>query len=108
MSQYLLRRLLQGGFTLLVVAVLIFILSRVTGDPVAFLVPEDADEQQRVEIRRGLGLDRPYHIQLALFLASALRGDLGESFRYRQSATDLFLSGCPTRCASFPWPSVSP
>jgi len=95
MQQYLFRRLLQGLLTLLVVAVLIFILSRVTGDPVAFLVPEDAGEEQRAEIRRGLGLDRPYHIQLALFLSGALRGDLGESIRYRQPATELFFERLP-------------
>jgi peptide/nickel transport system permease protein len=95
MQQYLFRRLLQGVFTLLVVAVLTFILSRVTGDPIAFLLPEDASEQQRAEIRRGLGLDRPYHIQLALFLSGALRGDLGESIRYRQPATALFFERLP-------------
>ncbi len=95
MQQYLFRRLLQGLLTLLVVAVLIFMLSRVTGDPVAFLVPEDAGEEQRAEIRHGLGLDRPYHIQLALFLSGALRGDLGKSIRYRQPATELFFERLP-------------
>lgn len=95
MYQYLFRRLLQGVFTLVVVAVLTFILSRVTGDPVSFLLPEEADEQQRAEIRHGLGLDRPYHIQLGLFLSGALRGDLGESIRYRQPATALFFERLP-------------
>lgn len=95
MHQYLIRRLLQGLLTLLVVAVLIFILSRVTGDPVAFLVPEDAGEEQRAQIRRELGLDRPYHVQLALFLSGALRGNLGDSIRYRQPATALFFNRLP-------------
>jgi peptide/nickel transport system permease protein len=95
MRRYLVRRFLEGLLTLLAVAVLVFVLSRVTGDPVAFMLPEDAGEAERAHVRRVLGLDHPYYVQLALFLGSALKGDLGTSIRYRQPATELFFERLP-------------
>jgi peptide/nickel transport system permease protein len=51
---------------------------------------------------RILGLDRPVHEQLYLFLAGALRGDLGDSIRYRKPATEVFFERLPNTLRLLP------
>ena len=65
------------------------------GDPVEMLVADDADEEDREMVMRNLGLDQPYHIQYYRFLASALRGNLGDSFVFEEPALQLILERMP-------------
>ena len=60
-----------------------------TGDPVTLLVPANATEAARADLRTHLGLDRPVPVQYGLFVLHALGGDLGSSFVYRQRVLDL-------------------
>ncbi len=59
------------------------------------LVADDADEEDREMVMRNLGLDQPYHIQYYRFLASALRGNLGDSFVFEEPALQLILERMP-------------
>jgi len=93
--QFLLRRIPQLVIVLLGVSAVAFGLVRVTGDPVTLLLGEGATKEAIVEVRAELGLDRPLYVQYARFLGSALRGDFGESLRYRQSALSLFVERLP-------------
>ena len=63
-----------------------------TGDPVTLLVPANATEAARADLRAHLGLDRPVAVQYGLFLRHALAGDLGQSFVYRQKVVDLVVA----------------
>jgi peptide/nickel transport system permease protein len=93
--RYILRRLLQGIVLLVVLALIVFALARVTGNPADLLLPEDATAEDREHLLRALGLDRPVHEQLVQFLGGAVRGDLGQSIRYRKPAVEVFFERLP-------------
>jgi peptide/nickel transport system permease protein len=95
MRAFLLRRLLMTALLLFLVALTVFLLGHLTGDPVRLMVPEDATAQEIAAFRRELGLDRPLAVQFADFLAHAVRGDLGRSLRYRQPSLTLVLERMP-------------
>jgi peptide/nickel transport system permease protein len=94
-QRYILRRLLQGVVLLFVLALVVFALARVTGNPADLLLPEDATADDRAHLLRALGLDRPVHEQLVNFLSGAVRGDLGVSIRYRKPAVEVFFERLP-------------
>lgn len=73
-----------------------------TGNPADLLLREDATQEDRVHLLKALGLDRPTHEQLLVFLAGALRGDLGQSIRYRKSAVGVFFERLPNTLALVP------
>lgn len=78
------------------VVTIIFLLLRVSGDPVQLYLPEDATEEQVTQLRAALGLDRPLHVQYGIYLAQLARGDLGESIRYRnQDVREIVLERLP-------------
>ena len=75
---------------LLVVAVFVFLLLRLTpGDPAAIMAGDAATSEQIERIRAGLGLDRPIVVQFGIWLGKVLSGDLGESFYFRIKVTTL-------------------
>jgi peptide/nickel transport system permease protein len=85
-----------------VLAVIVFALARVTGNPADLLLREDATQEDRAHLLKALGLDRPTHEQLLVFLAGALRGDLGQSIRYRKPAVDVFFERLPNTLTLVP------
>ena len=91
MQRFILRRILQSVLLLFVLALVIFAMARVSGSPADLLLREDATQEDRAHLMRALGLDRPLHEQLYIFLAGAVRGDLGDSIRYRKPATEVAL-----------------
>jgi peptide/nickel transport system permease protein len=96
MQRYIVRRLLQAMITLLLVSVIVFILGRLTGDPVALLLTEYSTEEDKIRLTRQLGLDKPLPEQYAIFIGNALRGDLGRSIRgERAPALELILERLP-------------
>ena len=90
MLPFLARRLLSTVPVLLVVAVLVFLMLRLTpGDPAAILAGDAANEDQIARIRANLGLDRPIPVQFAIWAGNLARGDLGESFYYKTGVATL-------------------
>ena len=80
MAAYILRRLFAIIPVMVVVAVFVFFLLRLApGDPVAIIAGEDATVEQLAAVRAKLGLDRPIHEQLALWVLGMLQGDFGTS-----------------------------
>ncbi len=95
MGAYLLRRLLQSAVVLLGVTLLVFVLVRLSGDPVLLLMPPDATAEQVEALRRQLGLDQPVLVQYVRFVERAVQGDFGMSFRNGQPAMGLVLDRIP-------------
>ncbi|QNK67551.1 ABC transporter permease [Variovorax sp. PAMC26660] len=90
MLNFLLRRGLATVPVLLIVAVIVFLLLRMTpGDPAAAIAGDAASVQDIERIRAQLGLDAPIVSQFFGWLGHVLRGDLGYSFFYKMSVTDL-------------------
>src|SRR5437879_8802519 len=87
---------------LFVLALVIFAVARVSGNPADLLLREDATQEDRAHLMRALGLDRPVHEQLYIFLAGALRGNLAASIRYRRPATELFFERLPNTLRLLP------
>lgn len=95
MLRYLLSRLWQSVFVLLGVSVLVFVLVRLSGDPAVLILGPRATDDQIAALRHDLGLDESLPQQYVRFLGSALRGDFGDSIRYRESALPLVVSRLP-------------
>ena len=90
MYAFLARRLLATIPVLLIVAVLVFLMLRLTpGDPAAILAGDAASTDQIAEIRASLGLDRPIIVQFGIWFGNVISGDLGESFFYKTRVTTL-------------------
>lgn len=80
MSGYILRRCLAVIPVMLLVAVFVFLLLRLTpGDPAAIIAGDMATPAQLERIREAMGLNDPLHIQFATWIGQLLRGDLGVS-----------------------------
>ncbi len=93
--RFLLRRVPQLVVVLFGVSIVTFGMVRLTGDPVTVRLGETATDEAIAQIRSELALDRPVHVQYARFIRNALRGDFGESLRYRQPALTLFVERLP-------------
>ena len=90
MYAFLARRLLATIPVLLIVAVLVFLMLRLTpGDPAAVLAGDAASSEQIARIRASLGLDRSIPEQFVIWAGQMLTGDLGESYYYKTKVTTL-------------------
>ena len=90
MVSFLARRLLATIPVLLIVAVLVFLMLRLTpGDPAAILAGDAANTEQIARIRASLGLDQPIVVQFGIWIGNLLSGDLGESFYYKTKVATL-------------------
>ena len=90
MLRYVLRRLLDTIPVVVVVAVFVFLLLRLTaGDPAAIIAGDNANAQQVAEIRERLGLDQPILTQFTTWVGRTVRGDLGESFFFKKTVAEL-------------------
>ena len=93
MALYLLRRLLATIPVMLLVAIFIFLLLRLTpGDPAVIIAGDFANERQVAEIRESLGLDRPIVTQFFVWMGNMLQGDFGQSFFYKKEVSELVVS----------------
>jgi peptide/nickel transport system permease protein len=99
MTRFLINRLLYAGAVLLGVTVLVFSLLHLSGDPLTGLLPPGSSPEQTASIRQQYGLDRPLPEQFATFLARAVRGDLGRSWRQGRPALDAVLERLPNTVA---------
>ncbi len=95
MTTYLLSRLLQMVPSLFLLTVVLFVLMRLGGDPVMHLAHPEASPEEIAEIRAAYGFDRPLHEQYLKQLRMMLRGDFGESFRFRTAALPLVVEKLP-------------
>lgn len=95
MSGFLIRRLLQGVISIVGASVVIFIISRLSGDPILILLPNDAPASLIAQTRVNLGLDKPLWVQYAIFAGHALTGDFGTSYRWQMPAINLVLDQLP-------------
>ncbi|HMN81894.1 MAG TPA: ABC transporter permease, partial [Burkholderiaceae bacterium] len=87
---YIGRRLLSTIPVLLIVAVLVFLMLRLTpGDPASIIAGSSATDQDIIDIRHKLGLDQPLIIQFGHWAGGMLGGNFGESFFYKKTVAEL-------------------
>ncbi|NQW24268.1 MAG: ABC transporter permease [SAR202 cluster bacterium] len=95
MQKYLARRFVLAFVTLLAVSLIIFIMSRVSGDPRHIYLDDYSTQEDWDRMGVVLGLDKPYYQQYGLFLKGAIRGDLGESVREARPVTSVIWERLP-------------
>ena len=90
MLQFLVRRVLAVIPVLLVVAIVVFLILRLTpGDPAAVIAGNSATLEDIAKIRTSLGLDEPLLVQFFIWIKGVLTGNLGHSFYYRLPVSEL-------------------
>ena len=95
MFAFVIRRLLQAVLVLVVVAFISFLLFQYVGDPVVFLLGQDARPEQIRELRSALGLDQPFFVQFWHFLVHAAQGEFGLSLRQGAKVSRLIAERFP-------------
>jgi peptide/nickel transport system permease protein len=95
MARYLASRLLQAAVTTFGVMTIVFVVMRLSGDPVLLLVPEGASRELIEALRRDLGFDQPIWRQYLTFLGDLTRLELGSSVVQRVPAWDILASRIP-------------
>lgn len=95
MVAYVARRLLRTVVVLFVLATVVFVLLKLSGDPAAVMAPPNATPEDLDRIRASLGLDQPLLQQFVRFVGRLLVGDFGESWQYNEPALDLVLNRAP-------------
>ena len=95
MLAFVLRRLAQALLVMLAVGLIAFALFRFVGDPVVFMLGQDATPEDRARMTRDLGLDRPFYVQYASFVGRAVRGEFGLSLRQLRPVSTLIVERLP-------------
>lgn len=95
MTRYVVRRVLQAVVVLVLLTMIVFAISRLSGSPVDLLLPQGAGPEQRAALTRELGLDEPLPVQYGKFLVNAVQGDFGQSVRFQAAAMQLVLERLP-------------
>jgi peptide/nickel transport system permease protein len=95
MFAFIVRRLLQALVVMASVAFIAFLLFQYVGDPVVFLLGQDATPEQIRQMRADLGLDQPFFVQYAHFLWNALQGEFGLSLRQGTKVSTLIVERFP-------------
>jgi peptide/nickel transport system permease protein len=92
---FILRRVLQSFAVMAVVALIAFGLFNFVGDPVVFMVGQDATVQEKQKLRADLGLDQPFPVQFLRFVDHAVHGDFGLSLRQSRPVSTLLKERLP-------------
>ena len=95
MFAFVLQRLIQAVIVMVVVAFIAFTLFQYVGDPVVFLLGQDAKPDQILQLRADLGLDQPFFVQYWHFLVNAVQGEFGLSLRQGAKVSRLIAERFP-------------
>lgn len=100
MRAYIARRVVYSVLVMWGVATLVFFMMRaIPGDPVQAFVGFEGDPAAVAQIRKNLGLDQPFPVQYARWMARLMRGDLGASIWNRQAVAVLIREALPRTLA---------
>lgn len=93
--KYFFQSLLKTIPVLVLITLIVFLLVRVTGDPVSLMLPETATDAERDSLREAMGFNDPIMVQYFNYLGDLMTGDFGDSFRYNTDALNLILERLP-------------
>jgi peptide/nickel transport system permease protein len=93
MTGYIIRRMMQFVPTLLGVVLLVFILFNwIGGDPAYLLAGKISNPEQIANIRKQIGVDQPYYVQLWIFITQIVTGDFGVSWATNEKVSAIFAT----------------
>lgn len=82
MIRFIFNRMASSLFALLIISIIVFLLSHMSGSPVDALLPDDATQEQIDNFIRAWGLDKPLWQQYFTFLTNAVQGNFGTSLKW--------------------------
>src|SRR5918911_2515640 len=93
MTAYIVRRVWQMVPTMAGVVLLVFFLFNwVGGDPAYVLAGKISNQEQIDNIRRQLGVDQPYYVQLGIFIKQILTANFGASWSTNEQVSHIFVT----------------
>ena len=95
MQRFILIRIIQAIFTLLVLSIVVFFGSNLTGDVALALADAETTAEELARERQRLGLDRPIYVRYAEYLGNILTGEFGRSAVKRRPVTEMLLDRIP-------------
>ena len=95
MGGFVINRLWQGAIVVLSVVVVVFVLTRLIGDPVRVMLPLEATAEQRAAFEQQLGLDRPILEQFVTYVRDVAVLDFGESLWQRRPVFEIIVERAP-------------
>ena len=95
MGRFVVRRIAQGLLVVIGVTIMVFIFTRMVGDPAKTMLPLSATAEQRAAFRHELGLDQPILTQFGEYIGDLASGDFGTSVWQRRPAIDAVLDALP-------------
>jgi peptide/nickel transport system permease protein len=94
-TTFVLQRLTHGLIVVLGVTMIVFLITRIIGDPVQVMLPVEATIEERQLLERQLGLDKPIAEQFLQFVRDVAVFDFGDSLWQRRPAMDVVLERLP-------------
>src|SRR3546814_14723679 len=91
MLSFIRKRAVASLISLVGLIVMVFFLSRLTGDPAALFLPVEASAEMKAQFREIHGLNDPLLVQFAHYVGDVVTGDLGQSLRKARPALDVVL-----------------
>ncbi|MGE8107009.1 ABC transporter permease [Allorhizobium sp. NPDC080224] len=91
MLSFIRKRAVASLISLIGLVVMVFFLSRLTGDPAALFLPVEASEEMKNQFRELHGLNDPLLVQFGRYIGDVVTGDLGDSLRKARPALDVVL-----------------
>jgi peptide/nickel transport system permease protein len=96
MGEFLLKRILYSGISLVGLIILVFFLSRLTGNPADLYLPIEASSEARFEFSQAHGFNDPALVQFGRFVGDLSRFNLGESLHQHRPVLDMVVEAFPT------------
>jgi peptide/nickel transport system permease protein len=95
MWRFLIGRVLQTVLSMLVVISIVFVLTRLSGNPVHLLLDVNASDRDQQILMHHLGLDKPLPVQYVIYVTNVVRGDFGSSVLSRRPVTEHIWERLP-------------
>jgi peptide/nickel transport system permease protein len=95
MLAFMIRRLAQSVFVMLIVAIISFAMFNYVGDPIHNMVGQQTTMEEREQLRQDLGLNDPFYMQFSRFVSNALQGDFGISYRQGRKVSEMIAEHLP-------------
>ena len=95
MGRFIIIRLVQAVMALVLLSMLVFVLSRILGNPLDIMLPPDSPPEVKARLTESMGLNKPLYIQYLTYMKQLMRGDLGKSVRSRETVTESLRARLP-------------
>lgn len=95
MQRYLVFRVFQSFIALIGVSMLVFFLTRLSGNVLDLMLPIEATPEDFERVEKAWGLDKPMIVQYGIYVRNVLQGDWGESWKWGAGALEIVLDKFP-------------